>query len=1089
MKYKLPSTVFPSRLSFAFAASCWLALAPLAQATSYTSIASGSWTSTSASIWSPSGIPGAGDSVTIVSGDVVTNSTGVSSLATVTINSGGSFVVGASVTVTGWLLNNGTLLIANNSSTRTLTMAGNFTNNGSISTENTSQSPANQITFSANALWEGSGDVSGCKTGITVNSGVTLDASGLTTPLKFKSSGTLASTVNGTLITGTQVISGNGNASCSLALGSSGTLATANPNGIINGTTGAFNFLGTVTLPTTANYTFNGTAAQVALGLPATVNNLTISNAAGVTLSAATTVSGTLALNAGVLNTTTSATPTAAAVTSAGSSAYVSGPLAIVFNGTGPEIFPIGANGNSRFVTLNYTSLSGSSTVTVQQFESAMGGTLPASTSQFSSRYWTVSQTGGSGLAYNLTLDGTGFSPSATAVMLEQGSPDTSYATSFSSPYYTATGITTTGNFTLGNYAPSANQLAFTTSSQTLTAGANSGVITVQLQNSGGAPQTATSNITVSLSTTSTGGVFRNSSSLSALTSVTIASGNNSASFKYSDTVAPATPTLTASAAGISPATQLETITVGTAAELGFTGQPGSTNLGATLEPVVVQVEDQYGNPVMQSGTAVTLTLNSASGSVLNGTIPQTTTSAGAATFPDLAVTTAPGTGLTLTAKAAGLTSSTSASFNINSKIIEKALNTTELDVAGSWIGGIEPGTNDTAQIDNSGVRYYNCHGGRWGRASWYGLNIVGWSASHGYIVTDDGGVDVITLGGGGLVGTNLTHSIVFDNDWAITTSETWSWGLNGGFGDLTLNGNIDTGASGYTLTLNGLLSVAVEGSITDTGNVTFGGTGVTLDGANTYTGNTLVNGTLNLGSGGSISGSSVITIAANATLNATGRSDSTLTLASGQTLQGDGAVSGALTTTAGSTLAPGSANAVGTLTVSSVVNLGGATYMKLGGPSISDQIATSYSVSYGGSLVVGNISGSSLAAGETFTLFPGATYAGAFASVALPPLPANLAWQNNLATTGSISVMATDTASPNISSFGISGGNLVLTATNGTPNGSYYLLTTTNLALPVTSWKTNLSASGSFDSSGNLSLTIPLTTNPPAQFYILQEP
>ncbi len=51
---------------------------------------------------------------------------------------------------------------------------------------------------------------------------------------------------------------------------------------------------------TAANYTFNGTVAQVTgTMMPATVNDLTIDNAAGVTLSQATTINGVLHLKAG----------------------------------------------------------------------------------------------------------------------------------------------------------------------------------------------------------------------------------------------------------------------------------------------------------------------------------------------------------------------------------------------------------------------------------------------------------------------------------------------------------------------------------------------------------------------------------------------------------------------------------------------------------------------------------------------------------------------------------------------------------------------------------------------------------------------
>ena len=56
-------------------------------------------------------------------------------------------------------------------------------------------------------------------------------------------------------------------------------------------------------LSTAANYTFNGTAAQLTgTLLPSTVNDLTVNNSAGVTLSGDVTVNGTLAVNDGDLD-------------------------------------------------------------------------------------------------------------------------------------------------------------------------------------------------------------------------------------------------------------------------------------------------------------------------------------------------------------------------------------------------------------------------------------------------------------------------------------------------------------------------------------------------------------------------------------------------------------------------------------------------------------------------------------------------------------------------------------------------------------------------------------------------------------------
>lgn len=84
-------------------------------------------------------------------------------------------------------------------------------------------------------------------------------------------------------------------------LNSGATLATASEGGVDS----AINVTGTLTLSPTANFTFNGTAAQVTgLSMPNTVDTLVINNAAGVRLSQATTINKKLRLRAGVFNNT-----------------------------------------------------------------------------------------------------------------------------------------------------------------------------------------------------------------------------------------------------------------------------------------------------------------------------------------------------------------------------------------------------------------------------------------------------------------------------------------------------------------------------------------------------------------------------------------------------------------------------------------------------------------------------------------------------------------------------------------------------------------------------------------------------------------
>ena len=108
--------------------------------------------------------------------------------------------------------------------------------------------------------------------------------------------------------------------------------------------------------------------------------------------------------------------------------------------------------------------------------------------------------------------------------------------------------------------------------------------------------------------------------------------------------------------------------------------------------------------------------------------------------------------------------------------------------------------------------------------------------------------------------------------------------------------------------------------SLTKTGNST-----QTIGGTLSYTGTTLVSGgTLRLTS--AITASTLITVNAGATLDATGISGGTLALASGQTLNGAGSVLGTVSPASGATIAPGS----GTSTT------GGTGILTVGGLSLA---------------------------------------------------------------------------------------------------------------------------------------------------------
>ncbi len=72
----------------------------------------------------------------------------------------------------------------------------------------------------------------------------------------------------------------------------------------------------------------------------------------------------------------------------------------------------------------------------------------------------------------------------------------------------------------------------------------------------------------------------------------------------------------------------------------------------------------------------------------------------------------------------------------------------------------------------------------------------------------------------------------------------------------------------------------------------------------------------------------------------------------------------------------------------------------------------------------------------------------------------------------------------PRFGGIHLSGTTLSLSASNGTASGPWTLLQCTNVAVPLSLWQTN--TMGNFDSSGNLSLSLPNTVTNQQEFYIL---
>ncbi|MDP4117121.1 MAG: Ig-like domain-containing protein, partial [Bacteroidota bacterium] len=219
----------------------------------------GAWTT--ASNWTPNGVPATGDDVFINSDQ----SAAITAVPQITLN---SMVISGNCTLSG------------SANGRTITISTTFTvSQGKTLTTGNGNNTRMNFILSATA------------TG-TINGTMTMTNSNT---YYFYNYGILIMAPTGLL---------NGGASFTIFSGA--TLKIGSNAGIsqIGSNTGSIQMTGGRTFSDGANYEYNGIAAQVT-GNGLTQNtpaNLTINNSAGVTLSAATTISGLLTMTSGTLN-------------------------------------------------------------------------------------------------------------------------------------------------------------------------------------------------------------------------------------------------------------------------------------------------------------------------------------------------------------------------------------------------------------------------------------------------------------------------------------------------------------------------------------------------------------------------------------------------------------------------------------------------------------------------------------------------------------------------------------------------------------------------------------------------------------------
>jgi autotransporter-associated beta strand protein len=370
------------------------------------------------------------------------------------------------------------------------------------------------------------------------------------------------------------------------------------------------------------------------------------------------------------------------------------------------------------------------------------------------------------------------------------------------------------------------------------------------------------------------------------------------------------------------------------------------------------------------------------------------------------------------------------------------------------------------------------------GNASSY-LNSTAWTV---------GGRNTDATFAGVILGNSITK--VGTGTWTLSGNNTYTGTTIISGGALQIGDGGNTGTLGTanvtdnaTLIFNRYDNVICSNLISGTGSLTQAGDGVlTLNAANTYSGATFVTaGTLALTNSSSIASSTNINLANGGIFDVTGTTSHAMTLGSGKMISGDGQVNGNFTVASGATLAPGN-NDLGMLVFSSslTLNSGSKTVLNVSHDSQANSaVSVAGAFTGGGSLVVSNADDPEQA-GDSFQLFNAGGYAGNFSGVTLPALTPGLYWDASALNTAGLVRVVVETT-PTIGSVGMGAGGLVLGGTGGVTNGTYYVLTSTNLSAPLTNWTRLLT--NQFDNNGNFNLTNTLDTNSPQSFYLLQLP
>ena len=337
-------------------------------------------------------------------------------------------------------------------------------------------------------------------------------------------------------------------------------------------------------------------------------------------------------------------------------------------------------------------------------------------------------------------------------------------------------------------------------------------------------------------------------------------------------------------------------------------------------------------------------------------------------------------------------------------------------------------------------------------------INVTGRIAASEFRVANTAGYGNATV--------NITDNVIITRTGSATTI--YFGALGGTSGSSVGPGNSSSSGSSYSIGGNNT-DATFAGTLKSDGTNPFFKTGTgrwTLTGANTWNGGLTINGGLVLANNtsGSATGTGVVTVNTNGALG------------------GTGSASGAVTVNAGGAIAPGS-NGVGTVSLTGGLTLNSGAILNIEIGSTNDKVAVTGALALNGVINVTNLAGFS--AGT----YPIVTYSGALSGV-LPVIgskPVGYSVAVNTNTAGQVRLVVQTQTPPVFGSIKLAGTNLVFSGAGGPTNENYFLLASTNLALPVANW-TRL-YTNQFSATGAFAFTNAVNAAWPLSYYRLQLP